>query len=79
MKITPPTKQAVTIWPREDRASGMVRDTEPGLQPWPAKLVRVEYKDGQWYGVVIESRHSRSRSHRFVPLDLIRPDHRGTK
>ena len=26
----------VTIWPPEDRASGMVRDTEPGLQPWPA-------------------------------------------
>jgi hypothetical protein len=70
VKVTPKTKQAVTIWPREDRASGMVRDTEPGLQPWPATLHRVEYIDGKWYGIVTEPGR---RHHRPVALDLIRP------
>ena len=64
------TKQAVTVWPREDRASGMVRDTEPGLQPWPATLVRVEYCDGRWYGVITSKGDPNSRR---VALDLVRP------
>lgn len=31
--------QEVTIWPREDLSIGMSRDTEPGLQPWKAKVL----------------------------------------
>ena len=70
MKLTLKVKQAVTIWPREDRASGMVRDTEPGLQPWPATLIRIEYRDGKWYAVITEKSH---RERRYVELDLVRP------
>jgi hypothetical protein len=70
VKVIPETKQSVTIWPREDRASGMVRDTEPGLQPWPATLWRIEYRDGKWFGVITSQGY---RKYRYVELDLIRP------
>lgn len=35
----------VSVWPREDRAGGMVRDTEPGLQPWNATLKEFVYTE----------------------------------
>jgi len=44
----------VTVWPREDRASGMIRDTEPGLQPWHTELIGLEYTDGKWKGISVE-------------------------